>query len=287
MNQIIVSTESTCDLDQETLNIYGIIQAPMHFIVDGIEYSSKDENMTANMLYEKMEQGSSASTSQINEFEATNFLLDLLKQGKDIVHISLSSALSGMCNVFKDVANKLNKTHKNKIYVIDSLCASLGQGLLAIKTCEFAKDFETTEELVSFMENYKMKINHLFTVDDLKYLKRSGRLSKFSAVVGSLLKIKPYLHCDNEGKLSVISKVISRKKSLLTIVENTLKNIKENENNVVYVAHANCLEDGEFVKNELSKKINIEIKVCNLGPIIGAHSGPGTIAVFFIADKRC
>ena len=288
MKKIIISTEATCDLDKETLKKYNISVAPMHFMLGDKEYSTNDNSFSYNEFYKSMKDGLNTKTSQINEYEAKEYLENLVKQNPDadILHLSISSKLSGQYNNFARVSEELNAVNKNKIVVVDTLAGSYAQGLLCIIASELSSNFNSVDELAQHIETYKHKVNALFSVDDLKYLYRNGRLSKITALIGSLLKIKPYLHLDKEGKLAFLSKVISRRKALQTIASNTVKYANEKENKKVFIAHALCSEDAEFVKTEIESKSNLKAEIVDLGLVIGSHSGPGTIATFFISDTR-
>lgn len=285
MNKFIISVEATADLTKELLEKHNIKAAQMNFSINENEYSTKDENMTTSEFYEKMKSGAKTSTSQINTYEAKEYFEELLKEGKDILHISFTSALSGMCEAMKKSATELNQTHDNKIIVIDSLCASMGQGLLAILCAEKQSKFESIEKLAEYCESVKMQMDHLFVVDSLKYLARTGRVSKMTAAIGTALQIKPILHVDNEGHLTSFAKVISRKKSLSSLAEKVVSK-KNNLSDKIYICHANCEEEANSVKQLIEDKTSLNVDVMNLGYVIGCHAGPGTIAVFFTSNER-
>lgn len=285
MKDIIISVESTSDLTPELLEKYDIRSIPMVFYVDDVEYSANDTNMTTEIFYNKMKSGSKTSTSQVNQFMAREFFEDLLKEGKDILHLSFSSGLSGTCNVVKSVAEELNKTHENKIKVVDTLSAAAGQGLYAIIMAEKKKEIDNLEELAEFAENIKPQICHLFVVDSLKYLARTGRVSKVTAAIGSALQIRPVLHCDNNGLLTSMTKVISRKKSIKALAEKMVER-KNTLSDKVLIAHANCLEEAKILQGLIKEKLNIDAEIIELGCVIGCHAGPGTLALFFTGNER-
>lgn len=287
MNKIIISTEATCDLTQDIINKYNIKVAPMHYMLGDKEYSTENQEMSCTEFYEHMKT-LPTKTSQINQFEAREYFEKLQKENPncDILHISVSSNLSGQVNNFKLVAEELNASGSSKICVIDSLCGSLAQGMLTILTCEKLNQNPTLEELSQFVEENKLKMNAFFTVEDLKYLFRNGRLSRLTTILGTMLKIKPFLHLSEDGKLVFLSKVISRKKALQTIIDNTLKYANENECKTIYIAHANCYDDAVSVKNDIENKSNFKVEIFDLGVVIGSHSGPGTLSTFFVSDKR-
>lgn len=285
MKNLTISVEATCDLTPELLQKYSIDCIPMHYYLNEKEFSTADHEFSNEDFFNIMKNGGKTSTSQINEYEAEEFFKKLLERKQDIVHIAFSSALSGNYNNLKSVAEKLNAENDNKIFVIDSKCASTGHGLLAILAREKAENCTTTQEVVDFVEDTKLKISHLFVVDSLKYLARTGRISKVTATIGTVLQIKPVLYCDNNGCLTTKQKVISRKKSLKTLVEKLVE-MKNNLTDKIFIAHANCLEEAEEVKNLIKEKTQIEAQILPLGQVIGSHSGPGTLAVFFTSNER-
>lgn len=285
MKNFIISVEATADLTKELLEKYDIREAQMNFSINEKEYSTKDENMTVPEFYEKMKAGARTSTSQINTYIAKEYFEELLKEGKDILHISFTSALSGMYEAMKKSAEELNATHENKIIVVNSLCASMGQGLLAILCAEKAEEFDSIEKLAEYCESIKMQIDHLFVVDSLKYLSRTGRVSKMTAAIGTVLQVKPVLHVDNAGHLTSFAKVISRKKSLNTLAEKVIEK-KNTLTDKIYICHANCENEAKQVLASIEEKTDVKIELMNLGYVIGCHAGPGTIAVFFTSNER-
>lgn len=285
MNKFIISVEATADLNAELLKKYDIRQVEMNFNVDDKEYSTDNIDMTHKIFFQKMRENSKVSTSQVNAYDAEKYFEELLKENKDIIHISFSSALSGTYNNVKNVAEELNKKNENKIYVVDSLTACTGQGLLAIIASIKSDEFETAKELADYIDSIKLNICHLFIVDNLKYLSRTGRISKLTAAIGSVLQIKPILHTDNNGCLTSIGKVISRKKSIVALAEKTAK-LKNNISDLMFIANADCQEEAEILQNLIYEKINIKPEIVDLGYVIGCHSGPGTLAVFFTGSER-
>ncbi|MBQ8430602.1 MAG: DegV family protein [Clostridia bacterium] len=285
MSKFIISVEATSDINKKIAEKYDIAVAPMNFMVDQKEYSSADETMSPEIFYNSMKSGAKTTTSQVNTFQAKQFFENLLKEGKDILHISFSSALSGTCSNMKSVAEELNKTSANKIIVVDSLAASMGQAFIAILARLKENEVETVAELAQYAETIKLKMGHLFVVDALKYLSRTGRISKVTAAIGSVLQIKPILHVDNEGHLTSKAKVISRKKSLINLAEMVAKN-KNNDSDMIFITHANCLEETNTVAKLIEEKTGITPEILELGYVIGCHAGPGTIAVFYTTDAR-
>lgn len=285
MGKFIVSVEATADLTKELLEKYDIRKAEMNFSIDEKEYCTDNLEMSPEIFYNKMRGGSRTSTSQVNSFQAKEYFEKLLEEGKDILHISFTSALSGMYDCMKKTADEINQTSKNKIIVVNSLCAAMGQGLLALIASEKMDDYNTIEAFTGYVESIKMNIDHMFIVDSLKYLSRTGRISKMTAAIGTVLQIKPILHVDNEGHLTNFAKVISRKKSIQTLAEK-VANAKNNMSDKIYIAHADCLNEAQTVQQLIEEKTSIKPEILELGYVIGCHAGPGTIAVFFTSDKR-
>ena len=287
MNNYLLSAEAACDLTNELAEQYKINIMPMSFFIDGIEYKSNSCPFTTEDICLKMQRGSKTKTSQPNQEEIKEYLTTLLNQGKDVLHLSFSSAMSGTYENFKQVAEELNTVNKNKVYVVDTLCQSSGDGLiLAILREKIDKENLSIKQAIDFIEQIKLNIAHYFVVEDLKYLARGGRISSTSAFIGNIIRLKPVLHVDNAGKIVALQKVIGRKKSINVLIEK----FKENYNNFskkVFISNANCTQECEFVKNELLKiNPNLEITIIPLGTIIVSHSGPGTLALYFTTKER-
>lgn len=277
MSKILISTEDTCDLSKELLEQFNIHSIEMHFMVDGISYSTK-QDIDYTKIYKAMEEFKSTNTSQVNEQEYEDHFSKLLKEG-DVLHIAFSTGLSGTYHNAVKVAERLNKTSEHKVVVVDSLCASSGQGLLCILTSEKLKEISDINELEKYVIDTRLKINHLFTVDQLKYLERTGRISKAKSFLGKLANIKPILRKDENGCLVQKSNVISRKKALKTMVDEVANEITKP---IIFIGHANCMDDALRVKEMLKDKTQIEATILNLSLVISSHSGPGTLAIFYL-----
>lgn len=209
----ILSCECTCDMPNDLIEKYDLKVAPMVFYINEQEFRSDDPNFSTEQVCKFMREGATTKTAQINEYDATEYLENLLKTGKDILHFSFSSTMSNTYNNFKNVAEKLNKTHKNKVVVIDTLCQSGGVGLLIKLTAdEIISKNLNIKQAEEFAVKNRLNIVHIFTVDDLKYLHRGGRISFTSAILGTILKIKPVLRLSEEGVIVPAQKVISRKR---------------------------------------------------------------------------
>ena len=285
MENLLISLESTSDLPEDIIKKYNLKVIDMDYIVGDQEYSTKNSTPSTSGLYTKMRDGKKTSTSQINEMQYEIFFKELLKENKPILHLAFSSGLSNTYLSAVNVADKLNEKNENKIYVIDSLSACSGHGLLAVLTSEFAKTAKDIKEVIDFVEKTKMQLAHSFTVDNLKYLANGGRIKSSSAFFGNVLNIKPIMKVDEKGHLIVTSKVISRKKALNTMVDQFIQNHNKN-NTMCYISHANCYIDARTVAKSIEEKTGIKPLITDLGPVIGCHSGPGTLAVFYLAEKR-
>ncbi len=284
--KFILSAESACDFTPALAEKYDVKVMPMKYYIGEEEFSSADANGT-DELYRRMKAGEVTKTTQPNDFEVREFLEGLLQEGKDILHLSFSSGMSGTAATFARVAAELNKTNANKIYVVDTLCQSSGVALLlTILADKVAREDLSAQEARDFVENTKMSIMHYFVVETLTYLARGGRVSPVLAKIGNLLKLKPLLQVNDEGKIVQLAKHIGRKRSIVALIDK----FKQNYNGAskfVYISHADCLAEAEGIKAEL-EKLYPELNICisPLGPIIASHSGPGTLALYFTADKR-
>ncbi|MBE7080942.1 MAG: DegV family protein [Clostridiales bacterium] len=281
-NNIIISMEATCDLNSEIIkeNDFRIID--MNFLIDSREFSTKEHDVVTSNLYGNMRAGAKTSTSQINQIVYEEYFSKLLSEGKDVLHLAFSSGLSQTCQSAINASENVNKNFKNKVYVIDSLCACAGQGLLGLVAKKFIDDGGDIKGAVEYLEKIKMNISHLFSVDNLKYLANGGRIKKTSAIVGNVLHIKPVMKADDQGKLVVMQKVMSRKKALKELL-NIYNETYDDNYKFCIISHADCLEDAEFIRENIKALKGVDSVITNLGPIIGSHSGPGTIAFFFVS----
>ena len=285
MVDITISLESTCDLDVETLKNNNLKVIDMNFMVDGKEFNTKEDDVITSELYKKMKENKKTSTSLINKQNYLDFFEELLKDNKPILHLAFSSGLSNTYLSASQAANELNLKYGKKIYVIDSLCACSGHGLYALFISRYANTAKNIESLIKYAEDLKLKINHDFTVDNLKYLANGGRIKPSAAFFGMLLNIKPVMKMDNNGKLVVTNKVLCRKKAINTIFERIKKKYNKSES-MCLISHANCLSDAEYLKHLLEKDTNLKPIITNLGAIIGCHSGPGTLSVYYLSSDR-
>ena len=238
-----------------------------------------------------MRAGSLPTTSQANPEEAKILFERIIReQDCDILHISFSSGLSGSCNSSRIAAEELSEEYPgHRIVVIDSLCASLGEGLLVHKAVTLKSEGKSLEETTAWLEENKLHLVHNFTVDDLFHLYRGGRVSKTAAFVGTMINLKPILHVDNEGHLIPLSKVRGRKKSMIALVDAMEKQVGSwrDKNDTIFISHGDCEDEAQFVADLVKKRLGYDSFLINhVGPTIGAHTGSGVLALFYMGDFR-
>ena len=287
MNEFVIVSDSTVDLPKEYLQAKQVPIISLSYIMDGVTYEEMD-GLSHKEFFEKLRTGSLPTTSQINPEQAREALEPLAKEGKDILYIGFSSGLSGSYNSVRMAAEDLKEEYPDiNIITIDSLCACMGEGLLLYKALELKERGMSMKEIVEWVEANKLHICHNVTVDDLNHLHRGGRISRTTAVVGSMIKIKPIIHMSDEGKLVVIGKERGRKKSLISIVDRMEKQMQEYDNDIVMITHGDGIEDAEFVKKQVEERFGIHnVMINGIGSVIGSHTGAGVVAVFFMGDKR-
>ncbi len=287
MSKFVLTTESTCDIWRSFENREDLGFIPLSYTLDDVTLFDMDKSVSPSDFYEKMRQGKKPNTSLVNFERFVDFFEGYLKEGKDVLHFSFTSALSGTASNAFLAAEELNAKYENKVTVIDTLCASAGQGLFFVKAIKKREQGESLEEIATWAESVKLNVSHRFTVMDLKYLERTGRVSKAAAIFGTLLSVKPVLHVDDNGKLVAISKVRGRRQSLEALAKAMEDTKGQWENDLVYISQADAMDDAEFLKSlVLKNNPKAEVIITDIGPVIGSHSGPGTIALFFFADKR-
>ncbi len=284
-----VITDSSADMPITYYQEHEIDVVNLGFTMNNVNYEGESgEKISEKKFYEMLRGGAMPMTYQVTAEMAKPHIEQFLEKGQDAVVLTFSSALSGTSGSFSVAARELSKKYpKRKIYVVDSLCASMGQGLLLYYLIEKAETGASIEDTVKYVEDLKLHICHHFTVDNLFHLKRGGRVSTATAILGSVLKIKPIMHVSNEGKLVAIGKVMGRKKSLSTLVDNIFTLQDMGENDPIFISHGDCIDDVEYVKKLiLEKRPNTEIVVNYVGAVIGAHSGAGTVAIFHKGKHR-
>lgn len=288
-----IVTDSCCNLLEDMIDDFGIHVLPLTFMVDGEDevYQSylKGERTDLKQFYTMMREGKVFKTSLPNLAESEALFRELLDSGRDVLYIAFSSGLSGTYQALSLMAAQLQEEFpERKIHVVDSLAASGGQGLLVWYAVQHARSGESIDQVRDWLEENKLHLAHWFTVDDLMFLFRGGRVSKTAAWAGTLLNIKPVLHVDDEGHLIPMEKVRGRKKSLNALIDHMEKSAnKPISDQMVFITHGDCIEDAEYVAAKIKERFGVKEVVINyVDPVIGAHSGPGTMALFFLADKR-
>lgn len=291
MAEYIISTDTSCDFPLEYVKQHQLPLVTLFYSIDGVtgENGCPSSDVLKN-FYDKMRAGSMTKTQQASIEDTEKVFREILKEGKNILHIAFSSGLSGTANAARLAAeNMMEEFPGRKIIVIDSLCASLGQGLLVDYALKLQQQGKTMEETAKWLEDHIQNICHLFTVEDLKYLQRGGRISKTTALVGTMIGIKPVLHVDPEGKLVSISKVRGRKQSIQALVNKMEENIGKyrGEKQPIFISHGDCIEDANYLAELVKERFGYdEFLINDVGPTIGAHSGPGTLALFFMGETR-
>lgn len=288
MKEYIIMTDSTVDMPKEYLTEeLGVPYIPLTYILDGETYEDMS-GLSGKDFFDKVRAGSLPTTSQINPEQAREGLTPFLEEGKDILYIGFSSGLSGSYNSVRMAMEDLRDEYpEQKLIAIDSKCASLGEGLLVYKAVQQKKNGKSMDEVADWVEANKMHLCHNVTVDDLFHLHRGGRVSKATAIVGSMIKIKPIIHMDENGELKVIGKERGRKKSLHHIVDMAAEQAKGWDNDIVMITHGDCEEDAQFVAKLVEEKMGVKnVFIHCIGTVIGAHTGPGVIGLFFMGEKR-
>jgi DegV family protein with EDD domain len=284
-----IFTDSTADLPKEYMEEHGIGCLHLSYILDGIGYG-KDRELDWREFYALMRSGKMPSTSQVNPEEAKEAFLSALKENKKILYIAFSSGLSGTYNSGVIAAKEIMEEDPTcQIIAIDTLAASLGEGLLVHKAVMMRDEGKSIDEVAQWIRDHIYNMVHAFTVDDLFHLFRGGRVNRATAILGTLASIKPQMHVDDEGQLVLIGKVRGRKKSLIGLVDYMEKQIGSyrDKNDIVFISHGDAEVEAEFVRDLVKERFGIQnFIINNVGPTIGAHSGPGTMALFFFGDKR-
>ncbi len=288
MNNYVILTDSACDIKPSQLKEWGVESLEMSFRFDAEDRDYRNNEMDISLFYGRMKAGESAKTAAINPDEFTNAFENILKQGKDVLYLGFSSGLSTTFNSSRIAAEEvLEKYPDRKIITVDTLAASAGQGLIVYLASKKQMEGATLEEVASYVEDMKLNLCHWFTVDDLVYLKRGGRVSPTVAFVGTVLGIKPVLHVDNAGRLINVSKARGRKAALSSLVEKYGELSSEQAGGTIFISQANCMKEAEELKAQYEEKYGAKVEIItDIGPVIGAHSGPGTMAVFFLGKER-
>ena len=290
MSNYVIVTDSSCDLPAHLVEALELHTVPLAFLFGEKTYYNYPDNreMSPKAFYDRLRAGEIATTNAINVGQVTDFLTPFLEEGKDILILSFSSGLSTSFNSYTIAAQDLAEQYPERtIRVIDTLCASLGQGMLVYQAAQLRQAGKSLDEVAQWVEDNKLRQCHWFTVDDLFFLKRGGRVSAATAVVGTMLQIKPVLHVDNEGHLISVAKARGRKASLQALVDKVGQLGEDVANQIMFISHSDCEEDAQFVADQIKAKYGTKEIILNyIGPVIGAHTGPGCVALFFMGKHR-
>lgn len=290
MSNYVIVTDSSCDLPAYLVDELELHTVPLAFLFGEKTYYNYPDNreMSLEEFYGRLKAGEMATTNAINVGQTTDLLTPLLEQGLDVLILSFSSGLSTSYNSYTIAAQDLAEQYPERtIRVIDTLCASLGQGMLVYQAAKLRQAGKSLEEVAQWVEDNKLRQCHWFTVDDLFFLKRGGRVSAATAVVGTMLQIKPVLHVDNEGHLINVGKARGRKAALLALVDKVGELGEDVANQTMFISHSDCEEDARFVADQIKAKYGTKEIILNyIGPVIGAHTGQGCVALFFMGKHR-
>ena len=282
-----IVTDTCCDFPQNMYNELNLTVVPLTLNFRGQEHNSFSEEFLKE-LYNGMRAGESGSTSAVNPDGWASYMKPILAGGEDVLVLAFSSGLSTTYQSAMIAASELQEKYpERKICVVDTLCASMGQGLLVWYACKMRDAGMSLSELAAWCEANKGSLSHWFTVDDLMHLKRGGRVSAATALVGTMLQIKPVMHVDDEGRLVKVTTARGRKASLQMLAKKVEETGIPGANDVCFISHGDCIEDAEYVANLLKSKYGVkEVIISYVGAVIGSHAGPGTVALFFLGNQR-
>lgn len=289
MASFIIATASTADMPAEYLFEKEIPFISYTYTIDDVVYEDDCREETKQQFYQRMRQGAVATTSMINTYTYHEFFKELMETGKDVVFLDMSREITKSYLNALEAEKQIQEEYPlQRFYMMDTRCISGGLGMLLDNMIKLREKGKSFDETIAWAEENKLKVIHWFTVDDLVYLKRGGRVSNAAALVGGLLSVKPVMYTSNEGKLVVAEKIRGRKASLLGILEHMKKDFTEPEGKDVFILHADCLEDAQFMCEKILEAFPSvsNITISSLGTVIGAHCGPGLLTVFYLGTKR-
>lgn len=290
MRNYVIVTESTTDLPQDLVNELGITIIPMTFVIENESYLNYPDNreMDVHKFYDRIKKGERSTTALVNSKTFEEYFEPILKSGDDILYIGFSSGLSGTFSSSLIASEELKQKYPDaKIVCTDTLAASMGEGLLVYYAAKLKQQGQSIDKVSQWIMDNRLNLCQWFTVDDLNHLKRGGRISAMTATIGSALNVKPILHVDNEGHLIPVHNVRGRKKSINSLLEHMEELCTNPEEHSVFISHADCLEDTEYLANLIKEKLHVKEVILNfMGPVIGSHTGQGAIALFFMGKER-
>ena len=287
-NPFVIFTDSACDINPAILSEWGVERVSLAFRFDHIDKDFLNDDMPIEEFYQNMRDGRVAKTNAVNSEAFRGLFEPALIAGNDILYLGFSSGLSTTYNQAKLAAEDLAEIYPDrKIITIDSLSASAGFGLLVKLVVDKKNEGATLEETAAYAESLVPKMAHWFTVEDLVYLKRGGRVSPMVALVGGMLSIKPVLHMDDEGHLIKVTTARGRKASLNALADKLFESADDPANGKIYISHGDCPDDAKYLADTIRARGGNEVEIItHVGAVIGAHSGPGTMALFFVAKQR-
>ena len=291
MNDYVLLTDSSADLTDALVKELGVEVLPLSFTMRNKTYRNWPDNREIDPkdFYRQLREGEMATTSAVNVSDFTETIEPHLKEGRDVLVVAFSSGLSATCHSAQIAAQELSEQYpERKVYVVDSLCASLGQGLLVWYAARMKNEGRGIGAVRDWLEENKLHLCHWFTVDDLNHLKRGGRVSATAAFVGTMLGIKPVMHTDSEGRLIPMSKARGTKAALKALVDKVEElGVEPDKNQPLFICHANCPDSVAYVKELLEERFGVtDVRADFIGPVIGAHTGCGTLGLFFVGTQR-
>jgi len=290
MSEYVIFTDSCCDLPYSLEQEMQLVVQPLSVHADADTYKNylDEREISYKEFYARLPKVKDIKTSAVNQNDFIEAMEPVLQSGRDLIYIGFSSGLSGTYSAGAMAAQELQEKYpERKVFAVDSLCASLGQGMLVYLAWQKKQQGATIEELRTYVEENKLHLCHWFTVNDLMHLKRGGRVSGATAVVGSMLNIKPVMHVDNEGHLIKVSTARGRKASIKALADEAEKRRIDLQNQTIFISHGDCLDEAKYLGDIMRTRFNVKDVLINyVGPVIGAHSGPGTIALFFLGSER-
>lgn len=287
MNKYVLITDSSADLSQELIDALDIKVLSLEIVMEDGSTKRNDE-VDVKEFYQKLRDKKQITTSAVNFERFLQFMEPILQEGQDVLYLGFSSGLSGTYNAGFVAAQELaEKYPERKVYTVDTLCASLGQGLFVYLCAKMRQEGASIEEVKTWAEENRLKLCHWFTVDDLFFLKRGGRVSAATAVMGTMLNIKPVMHVDNKGKLINVQKAKGRKGAMDAMIEKMKATIVEPEKQTTFLCHGDCEVEAKQLAERMKNEVGVaEVIIGYTGPVIGAHSGPGTLAIFYLGTER-
>ncbi|MBR6742535.1 MAG: DegV family protein [Clostridia bacterium] len=288
MKDYVIFADSACDIEKDILDEWGVPSLPLTFRFEGEDKEYSNNDMPIAEFYNRMREGGVAKTAAVNSEAFKTGFENIIKEGKDILYLGFSSGLSTTVNSARIAASELSESYPEaRIVIVDTLAASAGIGVLIRMALDKKAEGADIDECAEYIRSRILNLCHWFTVDDLVYLKRGGRISAATAFFGNAMGIKPVMHVDNDGHLINITKVRGRKTSIAALADKYTELAENVNEGYIYISHGDCIEDATLLKNMIEEKHGAKVQIItNVGTVIGAHSGPGTIALFFMGKER-